>query len=84
MARKKVDRSTSPATTTAENVPVSTMASLHDIVEFFQDQSDLDAPGKNTTLAQLLLGTLFPYHVVLIERIEIGTQKGWRVTYRPA
>ncbi len=47
-----------------------------------------DPPGtdsdsdKNSHLAELLEGEWNDLSIVRIERIEIGSSKGWKVTYR--
>lgn len=54
---------------------------LKEKVSFQADKHE--APDdKNQRLANLLLGMWIDLAIVLIERIEIGTQKGWRATYR--
>ena len=37
---------------------------------------------KNSNLAQLLEGPWNGLQIVKIERIEIGSEQGWRVTFR--
>jgi hypothetical protein len=48
----------------------------------FKADEEATAEGKNSRLAELLNGPLNDLQIVSIERIEIGSQKGWRVTYR--
>ena len=48
----------------------------------FKADEEVTADGKNSRLAELLNGPLNDLQIVLIERIEIGSQKGWRATYR--
>ena len=38
--------------------------------------------AKNKKLATLLLSTWPDFQIVRIERIEIGSDSGWRITYR--
>jgi hypothetical protein len=48
----------------------------------FKADEETTPEEKNSRLAELLNGPLNDLQIVLIERIEIGSQKGWRVTYR--
>ena len=48
----------------------------------FKSDTETSAPAKNVRLATLLETTWNDLDVVTIERIEIGSTKGWRVTYR--
>ena len=48
---------------------------------FKADQAP-DAEGKNMKLATWLENAWNDLDIVLIERIEIGSNKGWRVRYR--
>jgi hypothetical protein len=48
----------------------------------FKADTETSAPEKNVRLATLLETTWNDLDVVIIERIEIGSTKGWRVTYR--
>lgn len=56
---------------------------LQDFEEFFPDDFHDNPARKNSALAVILTGRLNPFHIVRIERIEIGPSKGWRITYRP-
>ena len=40
------------------------------------------AVAKNKRLSTLLLSTWPDFEIVKIERIEIGNEPGWRITYR--
>lgn len=79
MAKKTEKRKSTPSThpTGEPAMPLT----LNDIDEFFPDKATTPE-GKNEALSKLLLGTLHPHHVIHIERIEIGSRKGWRVVYR--
>ncbi len=48
----------------------------------FKPDTETSAQEKNVRLATLLETTWNDLDVVIIERIEIGSTKGWRVTYR--
>ncbi len=48
----------------------------------FKADEETTPGGKNSRLAELLNGSLNDLQIVLIERIEIGSEKGWRVTFR--
>ena len=48
----------------------------------FKSDIETSASEKNMRLATLLETTWNDLDVVIIERIEIGSTKGWRVTYR--
>jgi hypothetical protein len=48
----------------------------------FKADAETTPDGKNSRLAELLNGPLNDLQIVSIERIEIGSQRGWRVTYR--
>ena len=43
---------------------------------------ELSARDKNSNLAQLLEGPWNGLQIVKVERIEIGSEQGWRVTFR--
>ena len=79
MARKTEKRK-GTASTKPTGEPAMPLT-LHDIEEFFPDKAT-KPEDKNKELSKLLLGTLYPHHVIRIERIEIGSRKGWRVVYR--
>lgn len=57
------------------------MATVTEKTKFSED-SETDPDGKNTRLASLLGAGWIDLDVVMIERIEIGSKKGWRVTFR--
>jgi hypothetical protein len=48
----------------------------------FRADEETKPEEKNSRLAVLLSGALNDLQIVRIERIEIGSEKGWRVTYR--
>jgi hypothetical protein len=48
----------------------------------FKSDTETSGPDKNVRLATLLETTWNDLDVVIVERIEIGSTKGWRVTYR--
>ncbi len=48
----------------------------------FKADTETDPAEKNIRLATLLETAWNDLDVVIIERIEIGSTKGWRVTYR--
>jgi len=48
----------------------------------FKADDETTPAGKNSRLAELMNGVLNDLQIVSIERIEIGSQKGWRVTFR--
>ena len=51
----------------------------------FKSDSETEPGGKNSRLAALLDGNWNRFDIVRIERIEIGSNKGWKVwkvTYR--
>lgn len=51
--------------------------------EFIKDITEMGSDEeKNSRLSELLKGDWIDYSVVRIERIEIGSAKGWKVTYR--
>lgn len=50
---------------------------------FISDPQGTDSDSdKNSQLAELLEGEWNDLSIVRIDRIEIGTSKGWKVTYR--
>ena len=50
---------------------------------FIKDSSDIQSnEEKNSRLSDLLEGEWNDLAIVRIERIEIGTAKGWKITYR--
>ena len=50
---------------------------------FISDPPGTDSDSdKNSQLAELLEGEWNDLSIVRIDRIEIGTAKGWKVTYR--
>ena len=57
------------------------MPALVEKQRFKQDTHQLPR-DKNQALATLLTTTWNSYDIVRIERIEIGSVQGWRVTYR--
>jgi hypothetical protein len=57
------------------------MPEIREITLFEPDYSTT-AMDKNGVLAALLRGAWMFLEIVKIERIEIGSQKGWRVIYR--
>jgi len=57
------------------------MPELRELTRFSPDSESTEA-GKNSILAALLAGSWSDLAIVRIERVEIGNQKGWRVTYR--
>jgi hypothetical protein len=48
----------------------------------FEKDTEETASDKNRALSVLLLGDWLELNIVKIERIEIGNESGWRVTYR--
>ena len=48
----------------------------------FKSDKEEEPADKNSRLAALLETAWSDLEIVKIERIEIGTSKGWRVTYR--
>jgi hypothetical protein len=48
----------------------------------FKSDKEVEPVAKNSRLAGLLEAAWADLEIVQIERIEIGTSKGWRVTYR--
>jgi hypothetical protein len=48
----------------------------------FSPDDETEDRKRNAKLAALLTTTWKALAIVRIERIEIGTEKGWRVTYR--
>ena len=48
----------------------------------FSADSETEAEEKNVRLASLLGAGWSDLDIVMIERIEIGSNKGWRATYR--
>jgi hypothetical protein len=50
--------------------------------EDFSSDTCTTAEDRNSTLAQLLNALWNPHEIVKIDRIEIGSKQGWRVTYR--
>ena len=48
----------------------------------FKADTETDPGEKNIRLAKLLETAWNDLDVVIIERIEIGSTKGWRVKYR--
>ena len=48
----------------------------------FKSDEATTAEEKNSRLAALLDAAWNDFEVVRIERIEIGSEKGWRLTYR--
>jgi hypothetical protein len=48
----------------------------------FKSDDETTPEGKNSRLAVLLNGSMNDLQIVTIERIEIGSRKGWRITYR--
>lgn len=49
---------------------------------WFCSDSETTNEGKNAALAALMDGAWKRLSVVSVERIEVGTEKGWRATYR--
>lgn len=50
--------------------------------EIFSSDACETAEDKNNALAVLLEGAWNPLEIVKIERVEKGTTRGWRATYR--
>ena len=50
--------------------------------ETFEADTAETPADKNQKLADLLDGPWIDFAIVHIDRIEIGTQKGWRALYR--
>lgn len=48
----------------------------------FEPDSKATSSSKNFALATLLNTTWSQLEIVRVERIEIGSAKGWKVTYR--
>ncbi len=48
----------------------------------FKKDTKKTTETKNRALSVLLLGQWLKFNIVKIERIEIGEDSGWRVTYR--
>lgn len=57
------------------------MANVIENTKFSAD-SETEPDEKNVRLASLLGAGWSDLEIVRIERIEIGSKKGWRVTYR--
>jgi hypothetical protein len=64
--------------------PIKGATDMPPVLEKTKFKSDIEtsASEKNMRLATLLETTWNDLDVVIIERIEIGSTKGWRVTYR--
>jgi hypothetical protein len=57
--------------------------SLQEKTTFKVDPEELETDEeKNERLSDLLLGPWLGLAIVVIQRIEIGSQKGWKATYR--
>ncbi len=50
--------------------------------KIFKSDDEATPDGKNSRLAELLNGLWNDLQIVSIKRIEIGSQKGWLMTYR--
>jgi hypothetical protein len=58
-------------------------STLVEVEDFLEDRpGDTEVDEHNTALANQLNGLWNPRAIVRIERIEIGSRKGWRLRYR--
>ena len=81
MAKKK-SKSASKSKSKAKGVsPIAAASVLAELTTFEADTATTPQ-AKNKRLAVLLQGPWLPLAIVRIDRIEIGSQSGWRATFR--
>jgi hypothetical protein len=78
MATPKKTRKTAPKPVAKRARAVVSLAEK----ETFEQDDETTAPGKNKVLADLLNTAWLGLAIVRIDRIEIGSQRGWRATFR--